>query len=57
MIEVGHVKKLGLDEWRRDMDDVAFNNLAVIFCSEIKPSYRSRFWRKFCCDCVRSYLD
>ena len=24
---------------------------------KLKPSYHSRFWRKFCCDCGRSDLD
>ena len=29
------------------------SNVAV----KLKPSYHSRFWQIFCCDCGRSYLD
>jgi len=55
IIEVSDVKKLGPKDWRRDMYDVPFHHLAVLFCNENIPS--SRFLRKFCCGCGRSYLD
>jgi len=59
MIEVSDVKNLGPgrngdpETWMT----YRFTIWQYSFAVKLKLFYRSRFWRKVCCVCGRSYLD